>query len=566
MSDDTSSYGSSFLQGALQISRALPGSAFSRRSVLKAGGLSLAAVGVSSVLAACSGSGSAATKSSDSLTVGVYQEPDSLDPAATGLAMSSMMISGVFDPLVWWLPNASGANEFFPGLAKTYKVSADATTYTFSLRDDVDFHDGTHFDATAVKATLDHIVDPATKSRSAIGSLGPYKETVILDKYTAQVVFSEPNAAFLHEMTTVLFGMASPTALAKYGPTGFANNPVGTGPFKFVEYVSQDHVTLAQNPAYKWGPSVFGAQGPAKLKNVTFKILLDTNARYNALRAGQIQLAMNLDPDTIQTIKGSSQFTHYDVPSTGHPYGFPINVTKGPTDDLRVRQAILHAVDQDALNKSTLRGAYTAAHNVLTPSTPGYSKAADSMYPYDIEKAKSLLDAAGWTAGSDGTRSKNGAPLDLGILIQSANGFDLPTQFVVNALKQVGFTSSTTSQPFTTAMASYNQGVQNLSAIFYYDVDPFMLNNLVTTGQIKAGFNWAHYSNPAIDAAVKEGNAIVDPAARAAAFEKVTTTLMEDAIFLPLWNVSGSYSAASNLKGLHFGPTGYTFFHTAELA
>jgi len=275
-------------------------------------------------------------------------------------------------------------------------------------------------------------------------------------------------------------------------------------------------------------------------------------------------MAMSLDPDTIATIKKTSQYKHYDMPSTGQPYGYPINVEKGPTNDLKVRQAILHAVDQKKLNESVLRGAFTPAYNVLTPTTPGYVKANDTMYAYDPAKAKALLDQAGWVAGPDGTRSKGGQKLTLDILIQSANGFDLPTQYVVNALKEVGFTSTTKSQPFTTAAASYNQGVQNLSAIFYYDVDPYLLNTLVNSGQIKSGFNWAHYSNPEIDAAIPKANTIVDAAARTAAYEKITTTLMDDAIFLPMWNVSGVYSGVSNLAGVQFGPTGYSYYHAAS--
>jgi peptide/nickel transport system substrate-binding protein len=546
-------------------SPALRSELYSRRSLLKAGAAGFLALSGGSLLAACSGnaSGSGSGSKTSTLTVGVYQEPDSLDPAATGLAMVAMMITHIYDPLFWWLPDASGKNVMHPGLAKSYAVSKDATTYTFKLRDDVDFHDGTHFDANAVKATFDHIVDPATKSRSAKGGLGPYKETVVVDQYTAKVVFSEPNAAFEHEMTNITYGMQSPAALKKYG-TDIAAHPTGTGPFKFVDYVNQDHVGLAKNPAYKWGPAPFGPAGPAKLEKLSFKILLDTNARYNALRAGQVQMAMSLDPDTIATVKKTSQFKHYDMPSTGHPYGYPINVDKGPTNDLRVRQAILYAVDQKKLNESVLRGAFTPAYNVLTPTTPGYVKANDTMYAYNPAKAKSLLDEAGWIAGPDGTRSKGGQKLTLDILIQSANGFDLPTQYVVNALKEVGFSSTTKSQPFTTAAASYNQGVQNLSAIFYYDVDPYLLNNLVTSGQIKSGFNWAHYKNPQIDAAIPKANSIVDGAARTAAYEKITTTLMDDAIFLPLWNVSGVYSGAANLADVHFGPTGYSYYHAAS--
>jgi peptide/nickel transport system substrate-binding protein len=554
------------------LARAQPSShvpaALSRRRFLAVGGATAGALGAGYLLAAC-GSGSSGSgpvgKPSDTLTVGVYQEPDSLDPGATGLVVAEFMLDGIFDPLVWWLPTSDGSKQFYPGLATSYQVSPDATTYTFKLRQDVEFHDGTHFDANAVKATFDHIVNPATKSRSAIGSLGPYKETRVVDQYTAQVVFSSPNAAFVHEMTTNLFNMVSPAAINKYGHAGLAAHPVGTGPFTFQEYVTQDHMTVVANPKYKWGPTAFGPAGPPKLKKITYRILTDPTARFNALQTGQLQLAMNLNPNDIKTVRSTSGLTHYNLPSTGQPYGYPINVTKGPTNDLKVRQAINFAVDQDTLNKTVLQGAYQAAHNVLTPTTPGYNKADDSMYAYNPARAKSLLDSAGWRASGNATRAKNGQPLELEILIQSANGFDLPTQFVVSQLKAVGIAAKTTSQPFVTAAASYNQGVQNLSAIFYYDVDPYLLNNLVNSQNIKAGFNWAHYTNPAVDAAIPKANGTADEASRTAQWQQITHTLMQDAIFLPLWNVSGVFSATSNLKGMHFGVTGYPFFHSAAL-
>ncbi|WP_188894520.1 ABC transporter substrate-binding protein [Microlunatus endophyticus] len=537
-----------------------------RRRLLQFGGVGLLAAGSSSLLAACKGANSAtASSASTTLTVGVYQEPDTLDPAATGLAMVAMMITHIFDPLIWWLPDSSGTNQFYPGLAKSYKASADARTYTFTLRQDVDFHDGTHFDAKAVKANFDHVVDPATKSRSAASGLGPdYDKVEIVDDYTVRIHFKQPNASFLHNVTAITLGMQSPAAIKQYGAAGVSNHPVGTGPFKFVEYQAQDHVSLERYDKYAWAPEPFALTGKAKLEKLDFKILLDTNARYNALRSGQIQIAQNLDPDTIASIQKSKQFTHYNVPSTGQPYGLPINIDKAPTDDIRVRQAILHAVDQKSLNEKVLHGAYTPAYNILTPSTPGYVKANDSMFAYDPAKSKSLLDQAGWTAGADGSRSKGGKKLEVEILIQSANGFDLPAQFVVNALQQVGISASTKSQPFTTAAASYNQGVENLAAVFFYSLDAYLLHTIYDSSQIKSGFNWSHLDDPSIDRAINKANTIADPDASAAAYSKISTDIMKKALFLPLWNVSGVYDGVTNLKGIKFGPTGYSYFHSAS--
>ena len=538
----------------------------SRRGFLATGGLTMAALAASPLLAACGSSSGSPSGPSDALTVGAFQEPDTLDPNATGLALSLYIATQIYDPLMWWLPTSNGSYEFVPGLAESYEASSDGTTFTYHLRKDVTFHDGTKFDATAVKATFDHIVDPATKSRSAIGSLGPYKETKILDQYTAQVVFTAPNAAFVHEMGTLLFGMTSPAALEKYGPTGIGSHPVGTGPFRFVSFTPQDQVALERNPAYQWGPSTFGKPGPAKLKTLTFKILSDTTAQYNALLAGQIQMAMNLATNNIASLGQNSAFKNLNVPSTGQPYGYPINVSKAPTDELAVRQAILYAVNQEQLNKTVLDGVYQPAHNLITPTTPGYSKSASALYPYNPAKAESLLESAGWKVGSGGVRQKNGQQLHLDFLIQSDNGFDLPTQYIANELAAVGFSTSIADQPFTTAAASYNQGAQNLAAIFYYDVDPYFLLSLTGCDAVKSGFNWAHFCQPSSDTALEQANTVINQAKRNQELESITANLMEQAIFLPLYNVSGLYSIVKNLANLHFGPTGYAMFHTAELA
>ncbi|HEX7993709.1 MAG TPA: ABC transporter substrate-binding protein, partial [Streptosporangiaceae bacterium] len=162
----------------------------SRRRLLGVGATLTAGLGLSPLLAACgsstSSSGSVGSgKAGGTLTMGIAGPPDTLDPGATGLALTLLISMTMFDPLVWWFPGPGGTgSRFVPGLAESYTVSPDASVYTFKLRKGVTFHDGTKFDATAVKATYDHVVDPATKSKSGLGALGPYQETKIIDPYT----------------------------------------------------------------------------------------------------------------------------------------------------------------------------------------------------------------------------------------------------------------------------------------------------------------------------------------------------------------------------------------------
>jgi peptide/nickel transport system substrate-binding protein len=498
--------------------------------------------------------------------MGIPATPDTLDPGATGLALTLLLSFTMFDPLTWWLPTGpNGAGEFHPGLAESYAVSPDAATYTFKLRQGVTFHDGTPFDANAVKATYDHIVDPATQSKSGLGALGPYRETRVLDPYTVEIVFAQPNASFMHQQAAGNFGISSPAALKQYGPAGFGNHPVGTGPFVFGEYVSGDHLTVTRNPKYTWGPAPLGS-GPATLEEITFRIVADDSGRYNALQAGQLQVAMNLPANDISAASKSGRYKHLNVPSIGTPNGLPINVTKPPTDDVRVRQAIILAVDQEKLVNEVLFGVNQPAHSVLTPITPGYSKPSAGLYSYDPAKANALLDQAGWTTGPDGVRTRGGEKLNLEILLFSNAGFELPTQFVVSELAKVGFAANTTVQPFATAQGAFNQGVHNLGSFGYYGADPYLLNIWANSNAIKSGFNWSHYANPKIDAMIADANVTADEAARDAKYEQICMTLMQDAVYVPLWDVNGAFTNAPSVQGIQNTLNGYILFHGAKLA
>ncbi len=202
---------------------------------------------------------------------------------------------------------------------------------------------------------------------------------------------------------------------------------------------------------------------------------------------------------------------------------------------------------------------------MVTPATGGYVDGGDT-YAYDPELAGRLLDEAGWRLGSDGTRSKGGQPLTLTMIDIADFGFDGMSPLIQAQLAEVGITADLSNQAFPTVATTYNQGAQNTASWFFSAVDPNLVKSVFMCDQIASGFNWAHYSNPEIDAAITAANAIVDTDQRTAAYEAITTKLMEDAIFLPLWNVSGIYSAAKNLEDIHFGASGYALFHTAHFA
>jgi peptide/nickel transport system substrate-binding protein len=491
--------------------------------------------------------------SGKSLTVAVFQNPDSLDPAVTGLVSVSQIDSAIFDTLAYTF---AGDPKIYPGLATSWSVSPDGKVYTFQLRKDVKFQDGTPFNAQAVKANFDHIVAPATKSKSAVGALGPYQETQVVNAYEVRVVFKEPNLAFRNEMSQPTFGMSSPAALKKYGGN-YGNHPVGTGPFVFKSFQNGEQVTVTRNPAYKWGPTPLGS-GPAKPAAITFRILPDSAAQRNALSTNEVQVAGNLTPQDVQTAVSSGK-TKATAPSEGMPYGYLIDVAKAPTDELAVRRAIEYAVDTKSILSTLFEGQFDPADSVLTPTTPGY---VPDSFKYDPTKAAALLDQAGWKKGSDGMRSKNGTPLHLVLINITAFGFDNISTLLQAQLKKLGMQVSISDQGFPAVATTYNQSKSNFANWFYYDVDPFTLSTVFDCSQVKSGFNWSHYCDRSVDAAITAANATVDDTARVAAYKSIVTKINDSAAFLPIYNTK-TILVTNKVSGIKFGVTGQPYLAAA---
>jgi peptide/nickel transport system substrate-binding protein len=537
----------------------------SRRRFLQAAGALGGAVLTSGTLAwlleACGGGTTTPSSNTNAtVTMAVFQEPDTLDPSASGLITVGTISHCIFDTLIWDLPG-HGANPFYAGLATSWQASPDAMSYTFKLRNDVKFHDGTPFNAAAVKFTFDHIVDPNTKSKSSAGALGPYQETQVIDDYTVKVVFKSANAAFMNEVAT--FAMVSPAAVQKYG-ADFGHNPVGTGPFKFKDYVVGQHVTVERNPDYNWGPAPLRT-GPPQIKTIIFRILADPGTRFNALQTGEIQLAPNINPQDIQTIKSDSRYTVFNVASTGMPWNIMVNAQKAPTNDPLVRQALEFATDQATIVKTLYFGLYTAADSIYTPLTPGYDPATQAIYKYDPTKAGQLLDQAGWTKGSDGMRQKNGQPLKLNFINIAGFGFDGISQLMQSQFKDVGIAVDISDQSFPAVGDAYNRGDHHLADFFYYDVDPYFTRALFGGDQIAHGFNWEHYDNADLTALIDKANATADNAQRTALYKQVGQTIMQAAVIIPIYNSSGLFVGTSSLKGLAFTVNAFVLFHAASM-
>jgi peptide/nickel transport system substrate-binding protein len=504
--------------------------------------LPLAALAAASLALAGCAEGTATSSSTGSpttLTVGLSQNPDTLDPAATSLIGATKVDAQIFDTLVYRI----GGGDWTPGLATDMKVNSDATVYTFTLRKGVKFQDGTPFNGDAVKATLDHIA--AQKSGSAVSALGAYEKTEVVDATTVKVDFSTSYPAFYNLVSGTPFGISSPTAMKKYGDD-YGTHPVGTGPFTFKSFTSGSAVELTRNADYTWGPKAYGT-GASKLKTLTFRILTDSTSQSNALTTGEIDVADGLSTQDTSTAKAAGKtITKQDA--GGMPYGYMLDAAKAPTDDVAVRQAIVHAVNTKSLITTLFDGQYTQADSVLTPSVAGY-ESDKSAYAYDPAESKKLLDKAGWVLQSDGTRVKNGTTLTVDMIDIANFGFDGMSPIIQADLAKVGITAKVSSQAFSAVAAVYGSAGSNTASWFYWDADASSLAATFTCAQI-GGFNWSNYCSKDLDTKIAAANATPDPTARAKAFKAVSGDISDLALYLPIYNLQVSLAADTSAKGI----------------
>ena len=421
------------------------------------------------------------------LVYGLTLAPSTIDPHAGASSELGIPLTSVYDPLVWLTPEG----EYAPGLAERWDILEEGAAYTFYLRKDVKFHDGTPFDAQAVCVNLARIVDPATKSAKAIGLLGPYQGCTIVDEHTAQVSFSAPYAPFLDAVSQVYLAIASPSALEEWGDE-YQFHQVGTGPFRFQEYVPKDHLTLVRNEDYNWAPSFFAHQGPAYLQEIEFRFFVDPATRAPALESGDVDVMGEIPPSDAGRLDAGSEFRVMAVPVPGEPFQMHVNVARSPTDDIRVRQALLYAVDRQAIVDAVFMGYSPPAAGPLNRVTWGYDAAVETLYAHDVAQAKRLLDEAGWRdTDGDNIRDKDGRPLVLETILMGWGLLPEVGQVLQDQYLEVGIQLNMQVLPFPAAVQAAAEGQHHLIPFNFSSSDPHILRSSYHSSNADGGFNWS---------------------------------------------------------------------------
>ncbi|MEZ0075977.1 ABC transporter substrate-binding protein [Planotetraspora sp. GP83] len=501
------------------------------------------------------------------LTFAVNAEPTCLDPHQSPQDVTGLFTRPALDSLV----SLDTEGNIHPWLATSWKVSPDQKSYTFTLRKGVKFSDGTAFDAAAVKANLDHIVSPATKSQLAAGFITPYTGTDVVDQYTAKVNFSKPHSPFLAALATAYFGIESPQSLKQPQDT-LCGKVVGSGPFVIDAWTPKQGITYHRNPGYNWAPENAKHQGEAYLDNLEMKVITENAVRLGALTSGQVDAIASVPPISVKQVKASPALTVETRQAPGGNYNYYPNTASGVFTDKRVRQAFRDGIDFATIVNKLYFGTYQPASSPVSPSTAGYDKGTETQWKYDPAEAARLLDEAGWTArDSEGYRTKDGKRLTVRWPFFKATvreGRDTLTDQVQAEAKKLGIDVAITNPPsIGEFVTTFIKGDYDLVDFSWQRADGDALRNLFAIDSISTptvfGQNAARYSDKEVDGWLNDALATTDNAKRAELYAKVQHKVTDEAVVFPVYIFNYVLGASKKTHGIGWEPQAYPTFYDA---
>ena len=455
----------------------------------------------------------------------------SLDANVWTATRGARIMRQIYDPLVW----QPEGGIFVPGLAERWEVSADGLEYTFWLRDDVIFHDGTPFNAEAVKATFDRIVDPASKSLQ-VARLGPYSGSEVLDEFTVKVTFTETFPVFLTNLSEVALAPASPTAIATMGDD-YALNPVATGPFRIREWINDNTLIIERNPDYAWAPAFFENQGTSYLDTITYRFIEEPSTRVIALETGEADVTDGLPAQDVARLRDGGNITVISSVSPGLPQVLNVNVTSFPMNDIAVRRAMLYGVDRQTMADLLFFGVNPAANGPLSTASWAYWDGVEEMYPYDPDKAVEVLEEAGWMLNAaTGIREKDGQPLTVRHVTMSTGDNPKVAEFFQASLLDIGFDYVAETMPYEATARRYADNDYELARLLFTLIDPhdaFFIT--FHSSQVEGGgqFNRSRVEDPRLDELIAQGVAATDRDERLAIYQELQEYVMDQALVLP---------------------------------
>jgi peptide/nickel transport system substrate-binding protein len=476
----------------------------------------------------------AAPASAQTLRVGLAEDPDALDPTRARTFVGRIVFAGLCDKLF----DLDEKLNIVPQLATGYKWSADNKSLEIKLRGGVTFHDGEKMDAAAVKYNLDRHRNMQGSSRR--GELAVVSGVEVVDPQTVRVNLAAPFAPLLAVLTDRAGMMVSPKAAEALGEK-FATSPVCSGPFRFVERIAQDRIVLERFANY-WN------KGQIHFDRIVYQPIPDATVRLANLRSGQLDFIERVAPSDIPQIRNDSRFKVAKIVEIGYQ-GITINLAKSDLAqknplgrDPRVREAFELSLDRDAIVKVVMEGEAQAGNQWVAPSNQFYGKGA-RMPKRDVARARQLLKEAGVPNPS------------FTLMTPTSSDAQRIAQVVQAMAKEAGFDIKIHSTEFATSLNLADKGQFEAFVLAWSGrADPD--GNLHTMLACKGPTNYAGYCKEDVEALINESRTSLDPARRAAAYDRIAQQVQKDRPIIYLYHRHWLWAHTAKLSGLRTVPDG----------
>jgi peptide/nickel transport system substrate-binding protein len=470
------------------------------------------------------------------LTIGVRTAPNRLDPRQGTDEASQRVAQLVFDPLMEFGDDL----RVRPVLAERLD-NPDPLTYIVHLRRGVRFHDGHELTSKDVVYTFGAFLDPDFDSPFK-GAFRALKSVTATDDYTVVFTLSEPFTAFPSQLVNT-----PPVVPFGAGDT-LSAHPVGTGPYRFVRYDTDEQVVLEAFPEH-W-------RGAPRNSGVIVKVIPDDTMRGLELRKGTIDVVANdLPPDIVHQLERNDDFRIDRSPGLDFSY-IAFNMRDPVLKDRRVRHAIGHAIDRDAIVKHLRRGLAQKAFGLMPPQAWAF-EANTFQFTHDVARARALLDQAGYRdPDGDGPLPR----LRLSLRVSTSEEARLQAAVVQADLARAGIALDVRSSELATLFDDVRRGNFQMFSLQFVGgglVDPDMLRRVFHSRQVPpAGFNRGFYTNPVVDQLIDRATVATGEAERRRFYAAAQRVIAEDAPMIPLWNRTNVVVSQRNLSGVQLNATG----------
>ncbi|AQQ54585.1 ABC transporter substrate-binding protein [Planococcus lenghuensis] len=527
-----------------------------RRKKLTLTTMSLAAL----TLAACSsedaGGAEEALEAQETFIFARGGDAVSLDPAEVTDTESENVSQSILETLTTF---EEGTTEVAPMLATDWEVSEDGLTYTFELREDVLFHDGTEFTAEDVVYNFERWAAGDADSFPMYGNVfggfegdesHDFASVEAIDENTVEFNLTKTQPTFLKDLALTPFSISSPEAIEEFGAE-YGSNPVGTGPFIFGEWQRNDRIVLNAFEDY-W------LEDHPKVSQVIFRTIPENSARLNSLLSGEVDMINGVDPENYETIEENPDLKLLSRPPLNIGY-LGLTVTREPFDNPLVRRALNHAVDKEAMIEAFFGGQAIPAKNPIPPAVAGYNDELEP-YPFDPEKAKELLAEAGYPDGFE--MELYAMPVARPYMPDAGR----VAEYLQSSFADIGVTAEIVTFEWATYLEKAKNGEADAFLLGWTgtngDADDFIYS--LWHGENIGSLNSTQYDNPELNAILEEARTITDQEQRNELYREAQEIMHEDAPIIPLVHASPALAAKENVIGFDPHPTGRVITTTID--